>query len=304
MIRKIFTVIGALLLLFTGSMQAQDDYNPTLPSEPQAPQPPVVKYALTVTCEPAAAGKAAGSGSYAEGTKVTVSTSANAEYTFSHWMLNGTRYEATATSFSYTTIAEEMQFVAVYEYTPTPFEPSTPAEPFAEVKSRLHLESNPAGVCTFNQTSGKAWKVESYVTVNVTNINQQYEFKGWYLNGTLLTTERSFNHCIDYHDATLVAYFDRLPDPEPEPEPPFEPNLPGEPSQDNNKYNEDDVVQTHSQGDANKDGVIDVADAVAALNIYLGNTSTSSKLADANGDGTIDIADVVYIINKYLNNEK
>lgn len=141
MIKRIFTVIGALLLLFASSMQAQDDYNPTLPGEPQAPQPPVVKYALTVTCQPAAAGKAAGGGSYAEGSTVTVSTSANAEYTFSHWMLNGERYEATtATSFSYTTIAGDMQFVAVYEYTPTPFEPRLP--------SNLNCLANPVRTTT------------------------------------------------------------------------------------------------------------------------------------------------------------
>lgn len=305
MIKRIFTVIGALLLLFASSMQAQDDYNPTLPGEPQAPQPPVVKYALTVTCQPAAAGKAAGGGSYTEGSTVTVSTSANAEYTFSHWMLNGERYEAiTATSFSYTTIAGDMQFVAVYEYTPTPFEPSTPAEPFAEVKSRLYLESDPAGVCTFNQTSGNAWKVESYVPVNVTNISQQYAFKGWYLNGTLLFTEKSFSYGIGYHDATLVAYFDRLPDPEPEPETPFEPELPGEPSQDDDKYTEGDVVQTHPQGDMDRNGKFEVADAVAILNVFLGKTQTSSKLADANSDGAIDIADVTFVIRKYLNNEQ
>ena len=305
MIKKIITVICGLLLLATGSMQAQDDFNPTLPGEPQVPVPPVVKYALTVTVEPAAAGTAAGAGSYAAGTSVKVSTSAKAEYTFSHWMLNGTRYEgATATSFNYTTIAEEMAFVAVYNYTPTPFEPNTPAEPNAQVKSRLYLKSEPEGICTFNKTSGAQWTTDSYQTVSVTNVNQQYEFNGWYLNGTLLTTAKSFNYQIGYHDATLVAHFTRLPDPEPEPEAPFEPSLPNEPNQDGNKYNEGDKVQTHAYGDVNKDGIIDIEDAVAVLNIYLGNTISTTRLSDANNDGVIDIADVVYIINKYLNNEK
>ena len=299
MIKRLLTLIGAMLLLATGSMQAQSDFDPTPPAEPQKP---VVKYALTVSCQPAAAGVAAGAGSYAAGSSVKVSTSAKAEYTFSHWMLNGVRYEqATATSFTYTTIAGDMSFVAVYEYTPTPFEPSTPAEPSATVKSRLYLTSNPEGVCTFNRTSGALHKTESYVSVGVTNVNQQYEFKGWYLNGVLLTTEKTFNYLIDYHDTYLVAYFDRLPDPEPEPEVPFEPTLPGEPEQDDNKYTEDDVVQTHAYGDANKDGVIDISDVVAVLNIYLGNTVAATRMADANNDGSIDIADVVYIINKYLN---
>ena len=116
-----------------------------------------------------------------------------------------------------------------------------------------------------------------------------------------VTTEKTFNHLIDYHDTNLVAYFDRLPDPEPEPEVPFEPALPGEPEQDGDKYTENDVVQTHAYGDANKDGTIDISDVVAVLNIYLGNTVAATRMADANNDGSIDIADVVYIINKYLN---
>lgn len=119
----------------------------------------------------------------------------------------------------------------------------------------------------------------------------------------MLTTAKSFNYQIGYHDATLVAHFIRLPDPEPEPEVPFEPNLPREPNQ-GDKYNEDDKVQTHAYGDVNKDGVLDIEDAVAVLNIYLGNTTSTTRLSDANNDGTIDIADVVYIINKYINNLK
>lgn len=299
MIKKTISIVCGLMLLFVSSMQAQSDYNPTLPPDPQTPVPPVVKYALNVVCQPAAAGSASGKGSYAAGTNVTVSTSANAEYTFSHWMLNGERYEAaTGKSFSFTTIAEEMNFVAVYDYTPTPFEPSNPSDPFATVKSRLYLKSSPEGVCTFSQTSGNRWTVDSYVKVNITNIDQQYEFAGWYLDGNLLTTEKSFSHQIPYHDVTLVAHFNRLPDPEPEPEIPFDPANPGDPEMSDKQEN----VQTKVVGDVNKDDVVDVSDAVLVLNIYLGNINAIAS-ADVNGDGTIDIADVVLIINKYLYNE-
>lgn len=75
--------------------------------------------------------------------------------------------------------SSDTAFVAVYDY--------TPAEPNAQVKSRLYLTSSPEGVCTFNRTSGSSYNIDSYVSVNVTNVNQQYKFDGWYLNDVLLT---------------------------------------------------------------------------------------------------------------------
>lgn len=315
MIKKIITITCGLLLLFTGSMQAQDDFDPTLPAEPNTPvtpTPPAAKYALTVACEPSAAGRAAGAGSYEEGTSVTVSTSANAEYTFSHWTLNGERYDAaTGTSFTYKTVAGDMKFVAVYNYTPTPFEPSNPSEPYAEVKSRLYLKSQPEGVCTFNRTSGAKWVVDSYVTVSVTNVNQQYEFVGWYEEGGLepLTTERSFSHQITYNDKTLVAHFNRLPDPEPEPEEPeepFEPENPDEPNQDGDKYTEEDVVQTHAVGDVDKNGEVNVVDLTKVLRfiLYPETETGNKKLADVDSNGEINVVDITKIVRIILGLEE
>ena len=116
-----------LLLLLAGSMQAQNGsgFDPSNPAEPTVP---VFKYSLTVAVSPSGAGTASGAGSYAPGTTRTISTSANANYTFSHWTLNGERIEA-ATSFSYTTIEGPMNFVAVYDYTPEPVLPFTPTSP-------------------------------------------------------------------------------------------------------------------------------------------------------------------------------
>ena len=63
--------LSGLLLLFVGSMQAQDSFG-----DPPEPQVPVFYYPLTVTCDPDVAGIASGRGSYAPETVVTVSTSA------------------------------------------------------------------------------------------------------------------------------------------------------------------------------------------------------------------------------------
>jgi hypothetical protein len=52
-------------------------------------------------------------------------------------------------------------------------------------------------------------------------------------------------------------------------------------------------------GDANGDGVIDIADVVYLLNyLYKGDSPPDPlESGDANRDGVIDLADVVYLIN-------
>ena len=275
-------ILCCLLLLSWGSMQAQSEFNPDPPADPQVP---VFYYPLTISCNPESAGYKSGAGNYAPGTVVTVSTSPNAGYVFNHWELNGARYDAaTTTSFSYTAVAGRMDFVAVYD-----FVPNDPSDPTMNVKSRLYLTSEPAGVCTFNRTSGAFVEADQYVSVDVTGVDQLYEFAGWYLGGVKLTDEQAFNHMMGYHDETLVAHFNQLT---------FNPANPGDPLTVEGQTN----IQTHETGDVNKDGVIDVTDAVAVINVYLtGNSSTvNTGLSDVNKDGVIDVTDAVAIINYYL----
>ena len=56
---------------------------------------------------------------------------------------------------------------------------------------------------------------------------------------------------------------------------------------------------TTTPGDANGDGSVDIADAVAIVNYVVGKPNTSFNLtaADANGDNDVDIADAVHIVN-------
>ena len=282
--KRLSFILCCLLLLCVDSMQAQGDFDPDPPADPQVP---VFYYPLTVACNPTGGANVSGKGNYAPGTVVTVSTSPIAVYIFNHWELNGSTYEATTTSFSYTTVAEPMDFVAVYD-----FQPNDPSEPTMEVKSRLYLTSEPAGVCTFNRTSGAWVEADQYVSVDITGVDQLYEFTGWYLNNTKLTNVQAFNHLMGFHDETLVAHFQELP---------FNPSSPADPSMAEGQTD----VQTHAKGDVNEDGTVDTADAVAVINLYLTGNSDgmNTGLADANGDGVIDMADVVFIINVYLTNQ-
>ena len=202
-----------LLLLHVGSMQAQE-FNPTNPAEPQTP---VFYYPLTVACEPSGAAYVSGKGNYAPGSTASISTSPKSGYYFNHWELNGIPYEA-GTSFSYTTIAGQMDFVAVYD-----FIPDNPSEPVMDVRSRLYLSSEPEGVCTFNRTSGDWAEAGKSVDVNVVGIDPQYEFTGWYLGEVKLSDEQSFDYLKGYHDEELVAHFNLLP---------FNPSNPSDPDND------------------------------------------------------------------------
>lgn len=273
---KHYIMVFCLLLLTTG---AKAQFNPDNPPEPQVP---VFYYPLTMSCDPDVAGTVAGKGNFAPGTNRTVSTSAKVGYTFSHWTLNGETISEPA-SFSYTTVAGPMVFVAHYNLSPI-----DPAEPTMNVKSRLYLTSEPEGICTFNRTSGAFVQADNYVTVNVTNADQWYEFIGWYQDDNLVSSEQNFNYLASFWDATLVARFRQLP---------FTPSDPSEP------VSQGGDIQTHQTGDANEDGSVDVTDAVAVINAYLTNDASSinESLSDVNKDGVIDITDAVAIINLYLN---
>ena len=53
------------------------------------------------------------------------------------------------------------------------------------------------------------------------------------------------------------------------------------------------------KGDVNGDGVVDIADVNAAIDMILGLKSPTTE-ADVNGDGTVDVADMNAIINIIL----
>jgi hypothetical protein len=60
-------------------------------------------------------------------------------------------------------------------------------------------------------------------------------------------------------------------------------------------------LNIYALGDANEDGVINKADVIKLVRIYLGIDS-STPAADANGDGKINMADAVHIQRIYLGN--
>ena len=255
--KNIIRNILSVLLLFLGSAPAlYAQFNPTNPPEPQEN----VYYNITVSASPAAAAYTYGTGKYLEGTSSSISYSLrNSNYRFSHWTLNGERYSE-STSFTYN--------------------PSSPQEPSASDEYKLTLTSNNDAACTFNRASVTRVKFDNYVTLTA-NVNQGYEFLGWYKGATLISSNSSFNYLMPAEDVTLEAKFR------------YNPFNPAEPEGDGSQSN----VQTTAKGDVNKDGAVDVQDIVAVVNYSLKEPDENVSAYDINGDGVVDILDIVRVVN-------
>ena len=265
----------AVMLLLLGSTPAlYAQFNPTNPPEPQEN----IYYNVTVSASPASAAYTYGTGKYLEGTSRSISYSLrNSNYKFSHWTLNGERYSDN-TSFTYNVAAVDAAFVAHFVYNPT-----SPQEPSASDEYKLTLTSNNDAACTFNLASVTRVKFDNYVTLTA-NVNQGYEFLGWYKGATLISSNSSFGYLMPAEDVTLEAKFR------------YNPFNPSEPEGDGSQSN----VQTTAKGDVNKDGAVDVLDIVAVVNYSLKEPDENVSAYDINGDGVVDILDIVKVVNLSL----
>lgn len=205
-----------LVLLATLASSAQ---NGTL--DPNNPPEPSAKYKLTVKAQPAEGATTSGSGEYAEGTQVTVKATAKTNYVFKYWTLNGVQLTQTATSFRINMPAEDVEYVAVFEYkepVEPDYDPVNPAEPVITREYALYLIADPVGGGTFNRTSGAKVKEGTTVSVKATPATG-YQFLGWYdPDGIQLSSSQTLSFTMPSQNATLTARFN------------YNPNNPNEPS--------------------------------------------------------------------------
>lgn len=157
------------------SMSVHAQFNPTNPPEPN------VTYTLTVGVTPNGAGKTTGGGKYLVGKSVKITTTANKNYTFLYWTINGYRYEQTAQSFTYVMGDSAVAFLAHYHYEepiPEPWVPVNPPEPY--LKQHVSVDLNPIGGGytrgTGDYTSGTNVTIQAIPYAN-------YELKYWTING-------------------------------------------------------------------------------------------------------------------------
>ena len=270
---KYLKYLTILLLALAGHLPlVAQGFDPTNPAEPY------LYNKLTVTGRPTEAiSSLSGAGYYKEGTVVTLRSYAKNSkvYTFSHWEKDGEWYSSEAAP-KYTMENDAVTFTAVYEFTP-----SSPDEPQLN-DNRLYLVAEPLTACTFNKTSGQSYKYDQTVSNLKATPNTGYTFLGWYDGSTLMSKNLTFSFNMPDRDVTLVARFE------------YNPTNPAEPEGDGSQTN----VQTTPTGDADGDGVVDVADAVRVINLCL--TGEYAAKADVDGDGVVDVADAVRVINVCL----
>ena len=249
MTRWTICFVWLLLVLGTAGAQAQtDDFNPQNPPEP------MTRYTVTVSCEPSEAAQVSGGGKYAVGATVKVSTSAKSNYEFQYWMQDGVRIDK-ARSFTYTMGSQKTSFVAVYTYNPP-----SPQEPTMPNTYRLYLETNEAGSCTFNLSSGQKQEGGQSVWVVAQNITPGYVFQGWYEGETQVSTSASFNYTMPTKDVTLTAHLV------------YNPSNPGDPAGGNQTDVDQNAVK---MGDVNGDGEVNEVDAQLILDVSVGQKSLS-----------------------------
>ena len=259
--------------------QGGDEFNPPNPVEPAA-----IDYCwLTVSADPAEGAYVSGGGKYTvNGNSVYVSTSArntsDYTYTFLYWTLNG-EIISYSQYFWYTPQKGRYELVAHYEKKEIIFDPGNPVEPYMpDIKRKyyLYLTSNLEGACSFNIASGNKYEEQSNIYVSI-YLNPGYQFDGWKLNGSIISTSRGFYLKMPSANSTLEACISELP---------FDPESPMDPA----------INIPIIRGDANGNGIVNMNDVTFVTNIILG-IKDATEAADVNNDGKVNMTDVMFIIN-------
>lgn len=282
--KQILKCLAGLLLFIGGSnlsAYAQDDFNPDSPQEPQA------NFKVRTSVEPQSAGAWVSvwddnyDGRYTLGERIYLDCpSVNGAYVFTHWTLNGEEYSKEP-YISYTIEQGPVNFVAHYTFS---FAPENPDDPASVAGNRLYLTAEPLTACSFNQESGRKWEYDEWIYLYASPTSSGFVFLGWYNDkGTLVSAEEGFYFQMPNSNVRLTAKYE------------YNPVNPSEPESDGTQ----DDVQNHLTGDANGDGVVDVADAVRVIKLSLAGEYEAR--ADANIDGVVDVTDAVSIINICLN---
>jgi hypothetical protein len=148
----------------------------------------IVNSTITLNASPTNGGTTSGSGTFENGSSVTVTATANTGFTFLNWTQNG---NIVSTSASYTfTLTADITLVANFEMTTN--------------MNVINLSANPTNGGT---TSGSGtFENGSSVTVTAT-ANTGFTFLNWTQNGNIVSTSASYTFTLTA-DITLVANFE------------------------------------------------------------------------------------------------
>ena len=168
-------------------------------------QKDTVNYTVTVTTSPAEGGTVNGGGTFAEGTQVTVSATANDGYTFVAWQENSTKIEGAGASYTFT-VNDNCTLTAIFEKepeptpTPTPTPDPTPSGPstgdstgWDDIRDELE---NAAKGDEITIDMGDETKVPAEIFENLAGKDVEISFDlgdiQWSVNGADIPTDTDF----------------------------------------------------------------------------------------------------------------
>jgi uncharacterized repeat protein (TIGR02543 family) len=165
--------------------------NQSPPSNPVEFVVPNTTNTVTVQASPASAGSVTGGGSFATGSSVTVTATANSGYTFTNWTQNGA-VQSASSSYNFT-LASNLTLVANFTMNPT--------------TNTVTVQASPASAGSV--TGGGSFATGSSVTVTAT-ANSGYTFTNWTQNGAVQSASSSYSFTLA-SNLTLVANFTMNP---------------------------------------------------------------------------------------------
>ena len=197
------------------------DYNPTHPDDPAGPTLGPTTYSLTLVATEGGTVSQGTSGSeFAEGTRIWLYAYNATHYNFIHW-LQGDSVVSTSSNFYYTMPTKDVVLTAVFEYDPGQYgegyNPTVPGDPGAVQKTyQVSVVASPTDGGSVSCSSSKmAAGSSTYVS---TSTNSGYRFRGWWLNGELMSTEPYYPFRVGRADMHLTATYE------------YAPTMPGDPS--------------------------------------------------------------------------
>ncbi len=189
--------------LFGQTVYGTDDgYNPDNPGNPGEP---TLKHTIELVASPQNGGSFNfTSQKVVEGSDVYLYAYPNSHYAFKGWM-QGDSLLSTARSFYYNMPKHDVTITGLFEFG-TDYDPENPGNPGdAKVKHTLTVAALPNNGGSFNFNEARVAEGESIDIYAYTNTG--FEFKGWQVDGEIVSTNRSYYYTMGQKDANVTGVF-------------------------------------------------------------------------------------------------
>ena len=185
------------------------------PSNPDDPNMQPAKYRLTVTAtEGGTVNPNIANERYAANTGMWLQANSQSKYRFVHWLQDDSIEIAESADYYFHMPAKDTKITAVFEKYNGQYgggyDPSNPDDPSSTTKSyQLTVATEPSSIGNVERSDSKVnIGAQAYVSASQ---HSSYEFKGWWLNGVLVSTELHYRFRMEDNDMHFTAKYEYSP---------------------------------------------------------------------------------------------